>query len=532
MHLLTQYNNLIYPYVNNKLKYILLFSLIYKRQDVIRILYNFVNNIRYGGYYFNISNTIKYYIQRLPPVRRKIDKKVLELKTDITEETSAKQHRYIDDIDYILPEYGIKSSNIIKRLEHIKSKNLTKNDQVSGTIYNGEETKELIEKVYPLFYKSNPLHPDVFPELCILEKNIINMVKKLFNGDDNCVGCMTHGGTESILLACYSYKNLGLSKGIINPEMIIPFTAHAAFDKAASYFGIKLHKAPVDYETYELDLSFVENHINNRTIALVGSAPNYSHGIIDPIEDLSDIAIRYNIPLHVDACMGGFLLPFIDNLEFNYDFSLPGVTSISADTHKYGYCPKGSSIILYRNSKLYENQIFVEDKWDGGIYATNTIMGSKSGNNIAVTWAILNYYGKYKYTQYADTIKSTTIVLRDRLKQVADIEIIGDPSLNIVAFTSKKYNIYKINKYMTKFGWNLNELQSPAAIHICITMNNISEKFVDNFIFDIKRSIKTINNTADVENDNGSSIYGSSQKISDRSIIKGVAKHYVKLLSN
>ena len=187
------------------------------------------------------------------------------------------------------------------------------------------------------------------------------------------------------------------------------------------------------------------NNINNNT-AIVGSAPSFSHGIIDPLEKMASIAYNSNIPMHVDACLGGFLLPFIENKNFKYDFELPGVTSISADTHKYGYAPKGSSIILYRNETYFKKQIFVEEDWNGGIYATPTIMGSKCGNNIVLTWATLKYYGFKGYQERANKILNTTQIIVERLKQVRDIYILGNPQVNVIGINSKNLNIYQTTK--------------------------------------------------------------------------------------
>ena len=272
------------------------------------------------------------------------------------------------------------------------------------------------------------------------------------------------------------------------------------------------------------------SYINNNTILLACSAPSYAHGLIDDIESFSKIALKYNIPLHVDACLGGFLLPFAENINIKYDFELQGVTSISADTHKYGYTPKGSSILLYRNSELYKNQIFVQSKWNGGIYATPTIPGSRSGNNIVFTWAFLNYYGINGYKERTKLVIDTLNKIKKRIINIPEIEIIGNPILNVIGIKSNIINIYSLNSEMKTHGWELNELQYPQSLHFCITLNNTNDNIVEKFCTDLNKSIKfCLNNPGD---DNGKSVYSSTQKINNEKIVEDLAKEYIKNLSN
>ena len=186
--------------------------------------------------------------------------------------------------------------------------------------------------------------------------------------------------------------------------------------------------------------------------------------------------------MHVDACLGGFLLPFVDNLDIIYDFKLKGVTSISADTHKYGYAPKGSSILLYRDENYFKNQIYVQSKWNGGIYATPTIPGSRSGNNIVFTWAFLNYYGIEGYKKRTKLIVDAVKNLKTRLNNFKNIEVIGNPKLNVIGLKSNTLNIYSLNSEMKKYGWELNELQNPSSLHLCITLIIVKNIFWINLL--------------------------------------------------
>lgn len=246
---------------------------------------------------------------------------------------------------------------IIKRW-HDEETSRWNRGQVSGGIYYGQEDfTNLLVDVYGLFALSNPLHPDVFPYVRKMECEIVQMTVNLFHGTDiGACGTMTGGGTESILMAMKSYRDRARAeRGIEKPEIIAATTAHAAFDKAAHYFGMTLVHVPINLETFQIDLSAVERAITSNTVVIVGSAPAFPHGLVDDIPALGAIAQKHNVGLHVDSCLGGFLLPFVEKLGYDvptFDFRVQGVTSITADTHKYGYAPKGSSVVMYRSQEV------------------------------------------------------------------------------------------------------------------------------------------------------------------------------------
>jgi sphinganine-1-phosphate aldolase len=513
-----------------QLAIIFFFSLIYKQNDLIRHIYYFKNFIMYENKIQIIRNKFYGIFYKLPYIKDKVKKEVSIFNNNMKSELSKKHEPYNLIIEPDISLHGLSESDLVSKLNKLKTCGVNKELKfVSGAIYNKNEKEiDLMKKILPFFFKSNPLHPELFPQISFLEKNIIKSVAKLFHGDKNVAGCITSGGTESIICACYAYKKYGLNKGIKNPEIIAPVSIHAAFDKAANFFGIKLNKIPINLDN-TIDFNILKSYINNNTILLACSAPSYAHGLIDDIESFSKIALKYNIPLHVDACLGGFLLPFAEN-KVKYDFELEGVTSISADTHKYGYTPKGSSILLYRNSELYKNQIFVQSQWNGGIYATPTIPGSRSGNNIVFTWAFLNYYGINGYKEKTKLVVDTLHKIKKRIINISEIEIIGDPVLNVIGIKSDVINIYSLNSEMRTLGWELNELQNPQSLHFCITLNNTKDSTVDKFCNDLNISIqKCLNNPI---NDSGKSVYSSTQKINNEKIIEDLAKEYIKNLSN
>lgn len=274
--------------------------------------------------------------------------------------------------------------------------------RVSGAVYHGgDELIRLQTEAFGKFTVSNPIHPDVFPGVRKMEAEVVAMVLSLFSAPDGAVGVTTSGGTESILMACLSARNKArVERGVTQPEMILPETAHTAFRKAGEYFNIKVHLVACRAPSYKVHLPSVSRLINPNTVLLVGSAPNFPHGIIDDIAGLSKLAHKKKLPLHVDCCLGSFIIPLLPKAGFDsepFDFRLKGVTSISCDTHKYGFAPKGNSTVLYRNDTLRKFQYFISPDWSGGVYASPSIAGSRPGALIAGCWASLVSQGENGY---------------------------------------------------------------------------------------------------------------------------------------
>ncbi|KAK4688526.1 sphinganine-1-phosphate aldolase, partial [Tremellales sp. Uapishka_1] len=375
--------------------------------------------------------------------------------------------------------------------------------RVSGTVYHGgAELNAIITEAMSKFVVSNPLHPDVFPGVRKMESEVVSMCLNLFNAP-NGAGTTTSGGTESILMACKTYRDWARStKGVTNPEMIIPSSAHAAFWKASQYFSIKLHVIPVDRETRKADIKRMARAINPNTIMLVGSAPNFPDGAIDPIETLGKLAKRHNIGLHVDCCLGSFLMPFLARAGFGdgvelFDFRVPGVTSISCDTHKYAFCPKGSSVIMYRSAELRKYQYYIMTDWAGGVYASPSMAGSRPGSILAGAWAVMNHLGVDGYTESCKTIISASrhfaSSIRTRFPQ--DLYILGDPKVSVVAFGSKTLNIYAVGDKMSSRGWHLNALKDPAALHLACTL--LTAKSIDKLLDDLEVVMEEVKATRD-----------------------------------
>lgn len=392
-----------------------------------------------------------------------------------------------------LPTEGLKETDICEIARRLIDDEIEKwkNGTASGTIYTQSDTNKLSNTIYCMFSGTNPLHPDIFPSIKHFEASVIKMTLNLFNAPESGRGVMTSGGTESILLAMKAYRDY--RSDIKYPEIIVPESAHAAFDKAGHYFRIKVVKIPVGND-YKADTVAMEKAITRNTLCIVGSAISYPHGMLDNIVTLSKIAQRHQIGLHVDCCLGGFVLPFQrktdeygDDLT-PFDFALQGVTSISADTHKFAMAPKGTSVLMFRTGELRQNAYFTVVDWSGGLYATPTLAGSRPGGLVAGCWATMVKYGENGYIEITEKILEEAMAIKNGIKESEDYQLIGDPISCVIAFTAVKLNIYKIADAMSGKGWHLNVLQKPPAIHICLTARSAENKISRKFLRDLELS--------------------------------------------
>ncbi|MCB1028173.1 MAG: aspartate aminotransferase family protein, partial [Microthrixaceae bacterium] len=307
------------------------------------------------------------------------------------------------------------------------------------------------------------------------EGEIIAMTLDLFHGeavtDGTPVGIVTSGGTSSIVHAMLAYREKGRAKGITNPNIVKPETAHPAFSKAAHLFGLELRVTPIDPETTKADLAAMEAQIDENTVAIIGSACNYGYGTIDAIGEMSDLALKHDVGLHVDGCLGGFILPFGQELGYPievFDYRLPGVTSMSSDTHKYGYGLKGSSVVTFRDTSLRAGQYFYETEWSGGKYCSPSMDGSRSGGLLAATWASMVKLGREGYRHYAKQIFETADTMIAAVRSHPELRILGDPTF-LFSFTSDDFDIYHVNDFMKLRGWRFNGQQYPNALHMAVT---------------------------------------------------------------
>ena len=382
--------------------------------------------------------------------------------------------------------------------------------RVSGSIYHGgHDHYAFLTQAFRLFAHANVLQRDMYPSATKLEAEIVALTASMLHGPPPVCGVVTFGGTESLINPMLVYRDRGRKeKGITAPEVIVPTTAHVALEKAAHLLGIKLLKAPLR-DDFAADVDWVRDHVTANTVALVGSAPNYAHGIIDPIEELAEIAQEHDLGLHVDGCLGGFILPWGERLGYpipRFDFRVPGVTSISADTHKYGYALKGTSVLLYRDSALRRYQYFNYPDWPGGIYLSPGLAGSRSGGIVAATWAAMVSLGEQGYLEIADRIFKTAAAIRQGVESIPELEVIGDPTF-LIAFGSPDLNIYHVNDRLIEKGWRLNALQLPPALHFCVTRPNTAPGVAQAFIDDLRDAVEYAKHPASAEPKSGA-LYG------------------------
>lgn len=466
-------------------------------------------------------------LRRLPPVRAKIDQEMQKTYKSLRQgfSKSDKGQPYV----HHLPDDGLSEDAVL--LELRKYQQLAEVDwkqgACSGTVYSGDDhLTQLMSKVYSMFAWTNPLHADVFPDVRKMEAEVVRMTCAMFNGGPKTCGSMSSGGTESILLACKAYRDLARSRGISHPEMIVPVSAHAAFDKAAQYFCIRMIHTPVDSVTGKADVNAMRKRISGNTCMMVGSAPSFPHGVIDPISEIAKLGVKYNVPVHVDSCLGGFLIPFMEKAGYPIppvDFRLPGVTSISADTHKYGYAPKGSSVIMYRNADYRKFQYFVATDWPGGIYASPTFSGSRSGAVIAACWATMMHIGEAGYVSATQKVISAQRYIESELRLMPDIHIMGQPQVSVVSIGSDKFNVYRLSDGLSAKGWNLNALQFPASVHLCVTLVHTKPGIKEKFVNDVRDVLADIRRTPNEQCSKKAAMYGQAQSLPDRSLVGDVA---------
>jgi len=473
--------------------------------------------------------------KKVPYVQRRIERELRKAKNDFEAEIvkNCKGLTYT----LALPEEGLDSESILQLVDdHLKCGNYNwKNGRVSGAVYGyNEEIVKLITQVYGKASYTNPLHPDIFPGICKMEAEIIRMACSLFNGNDETCGSVTTGGTESILMACKAYRDYAKDKkGITKPNMVVPKTAHAAFDKAAQYFKIHIRYIDINPITMEADVKAMKRAINKNTILLVGSAPNFPYGTMDDIKTIAKLGLKYNIPVHVDACLGSFIVALAKLAGYQikaFDFSVKGVTSISADTHKYGFAPKGSSVILYSNQKYRNYQYTVTTDWPGGVYGSPSVNGSRAGGIIAACWATMMSYGMNGYLAATKRILDISRYIEIEIRKVNGIFIFGRPATTVIAIGSNAFDILRLSDGLCKLGWNLNNLQFPSGIHICITDMHTAPGIADKFLNDFRNCVTEIMKNPGKPVEGRMAIYGMAQSLSDRSVVGEVTRCFLNAM--
>jgi glutamate/tyrosine decarboxylase-like PLP-dependent enzyme len=385
--------------------------------------------------------------------------------------------------------------------------------RVFSLVYHaGKEHEELVARAHAVYASTNLLNPLAFKSLKQLETEIVAMAQDLMHGSGT--GVVTSGGTESILCAVAAYRDRA---NRWRPELVVPRTVHPAFDKAAHYFGVRLVKVDVG-DDYRVNVRAMEKAITRRTIAIVGSAPQYPHGVVDPIAELGAIALRHGVPLHVDACVGGFVLPWLEKLGRavpRWDFRVPGVTSISADLHKFGYAGKGASVLLWRSLDLMKHQIFVATEWAGGVYASPTMIGTRPGGPIAGAWASLQALGEPGYLALAKQAIDAADRLRTGILAIPGLSLVGRGDATIVTYTGDK--IFAVADRLEARGWSVDRQMKPASIHLTVTANHAA--IVDDYLAELRGAIADVRANPKLAREGTAPMYGMVAKVPLRRLV-------------
>lgn len=388
------------------------------------------------------------------------------------------------------PQDGTPADELLAELRGGRGDDLDwRGGKAFSLVYNvGDEgLEQVLHEVANLYLHENALNPFAFPSLLAMEQGIVAMAADLLGGRADA-GALTSGGTESIFLAVQVARDHARSaRGIAEPRVITADTAHPAFAKACKYLDVERVVVPVG-DDLRLDVAAVADAVDDRTALVVGSAPCYPYGVIDPIADLAALAEERGLLCHVDACLGGWLLPFWERLGEPvpaWDLRVPGVTSLSADVHKYGYTFKGASVLLHRSRDLLQHQFFLFDDWPGGLYGSATTAGTRPAAPIAGAWAAIRYLGEAGYLRLAEVVRDTTRRFQDGIAALPGLAVTGDPDLSVFEFSSSTDDIGAIGDVMDDRGWKLDRQQ--GGLHVMVSPGHAA--VADRFLADLADAV-------------------------------------------
>jgi len=395
------------------------------------------------------------------------------------------------------------AQEVLRQVAEIGAKDLNwkQGRAFSLAYYAGADVQEVADQALAMYASTNGLNADAFPSLKKFQSEVVQMVSAWVHGGDQAAGFMTSGGTESILLAVKGARERGRrEKGITTPNVVLATSAHAAFEKACYYFGLESRRITVDAE-WRADVTAMSAAIDSNTVLLVGSAPQYPQGVIDPISEIAALGLSMDINVHVDACMGGVTLPFLERLGMPitpWDFRVDGVTSISVDLHKYGYTAKGASVILHRNKKLRSYQTFVTDNWLGGFYGSSGVLGTKSGGPMAAAWAVMNYLGDDGYLRLTKAAYEACQQLADAIEQFPELQLRARPDSTLLSFgardthdeSSPMFDIYAVADLLAQRGWYVDKQSPPASLHC--TVNAVHGAVIEDFLIDLRWAVDEV----------------------------------------
>ena len=392
-----------------------------------------------------------------------------------------------------LPKTGTPREALLAEMRQRKSQDADwKGGRTFSLVYPaGEDVDRMLADANELYLYENALNPFRFPSLRQMEVEVVEMTAGLLNAPPEAGGCMTSGGTESILLAVKTARDRAAAeRGVTRPQLLAPVSAHPAFAKAAAYLGLEHVQIPLGADT-RADVDAAARLVTDQTALIVGSAPNYPFGGVDPIAELAALASERGISFHTDACLGGFLIPFLERLGEPvppFDFRVPGVTTLSADVHKYGYATKGASVILHRQADhLKKYQLFVYDRWPGGLYGSFAMAGARPAAPIAAAWAILRHLGEEGYLAKTRQLLGAVRRYREGIEAIGDLHVLGQPVMSVFAFTSDRHDPFAIGDAMDQRGWCLDRQKGPDALHLMLSPRHA--EVVEDFLADLRWAV-------------------------------------------
>ncbi|MFN8037635.1 MAG: aminotransferase class V-fold PLP-dependent enzyme [Acidimicrobiales bacterium] len=398
-----------------------------------------------------------------------------------------------------LPRTGMTKADILAELTAKRAGDVRwQEGRTFGMVYDaGPEAHDVLEAVAAMFLHDNALNTMAFPSLGQIQSEVVGITADLLHGE-RAAGFITSGGTESILMAVKAARERGrVERGIDEPELVLPVSAHAAFHKAAHYFGLTVRKVPVR-DDWRADVDAAADAVNANTVLVVGSAPQYPQGVVDPIPELAALAAEVGASFHTDACMGGFVLPFMEELGHDvppWDFRVDGVTTISADIHKLGYAPKGASVVLHRSKELRRHQTFVFEDWLGGFYASPNMQGTRSALPMACAWAILHHLGLEGYLRLTQATIETRVRLVDGVRAIPELAVLGEPEAHLVAISANPglehpIDVFALGDALQARGWFHDRQKPPDTLHATVSAGNAP--VIEDYLVDLADCVREV----------------------------------------
>ncbi len=436
-----------------------------------------------------------------------------------------------------IPTRGRPADGVLTDMESFRARDANyKGGRTFSLVYwAGDAHHDLLKRAHGMYMAENALNPMAFQSLKRMEAEVVEMTAGLLSAPPSAVGSMTSGGTESLMVAVFAARERARVKRpwVRRPNVVMPTTAHVALDKAAHWLGVRIKRVPVDAKG-RADLRAVKRAVDRNTVLIVGSAPSYPWGVVDPIVEMAAIARRRRIPMHVDACFGGYILPWLERLGVwfpGWDFRVPGVTSISADVHKYGYAAKGASVLLYRDMDHMRHQFFVATHWPGGVYASPSMQGTRPGGPIAAAWAAMQGMGESGYLDKAREAWDAAERLRAGIRTLPGLRVLGLPHSTVVSYTSDDpgLDVYALADQLEAAGWHVDRQQDPPSIHCSVGAANAG--VIDDYLADLGRAVSVVRADPSLATRGNAAMYGVIAAIpvrglTDRAVRDAMAQMY------